>query len=85
MESRDRNFIIQKVHNVRLPSYGVWTEDDLYRVSFPIKKKWWEDMDTICKKKGIEDLDIKHTIRKWIEIFTLDNEYCPKRTGASDI
>ena len=85
MESRDRNWVLQKVHGVKLPSYSVWTEDSIYGESFPVKKKWWKEMDKIRKENEIEDEDIKEVINKWIDIFTLPNEYCPKRQGASDI
>ena len=86
MESVDRNFILQMVHNTKLPSYSVWTEDDIYYKSFPENKQWWVKMSSICEQKELTDENILETIKKWIYIYTLPNEYCSKRFGGeSDI
>lgn len=85
MESRDRNWVLQKIYNFKLPSYSIWTEESIYEQSYPVKKKWWKEIDKVRKDNNIDDEEVKEVIKKWIDIFTLPNEYCSKRTGASDI
>ena len=69
MESYDRNTVLEKIHNTKLPSYALWGEYDIEKESNTIKQNWWkmekqEYLDNDCK-----DALIYAIIIKWLDYY----------------
>jgi len=83
VEGRDRNLVLETIHNTKLPSYAVWTQDDIERIDVFTNLEWWEGIEKTFIKKSIENSQIKKIITKWIHYYKymIDHpkEYCSKR------
>ncbi len=49
IEVEERNNILLEQLNGRLPSYCVWTDEDVERETFETRKKWWEEISKTNK------------------------------------
>lgn len=81
MEAYTRNQTLINLHG-KLPSYAIWTEEDLCYMSDPEKRQWWCEVEKVRISTDNKDEDLKKTIKKWIDIYTPINEYCGKRSGG---
>tara|TARA_B110001469_G_C9416380_1_gene212677 strand:- start:175 stop:390 length:216 start_codon:yes stop_codon:yes gene_type:complete len=64
MESYDRNSVLEKIYDTKLPSYALWTEDDIGKEDNSTKKNWWKEMekeylDNSCQDKSVSDIIVK--------------------------
>lgn len=83
VEGRDRNLVLETLHNTKLPSYAVWTQDDIEQIDVFTNLEWWEGIEKTFIKKSTENPQIKKIITKWIHyynnIIVNPQEYCSKR------
>jgi len=65
-ESYDRNYVMEIIHNIKLPSYALWGENDIVKESVQIRLKWWKEVGKEYLDNGCMDLDIAGYISHWV-------------------
>lgn len=83
-ESECRNSILYLNHG-KMPSYSLWTNEDIEKESIETRLNWWTVM------KGVQNDQIKSTVLHWITLIKKQtsqkknkistHEYCSKRMG----
>ena len=54
-EGHHRNLVIETLHNTKLPSYAVWTHDDIERIDVFTNLEWWEGAQKTFIKKNTKN------------------------------
>jgi len=84
-ESLARNHVLQTIHQVKLPSYSVWTHDAIEEHGVQENFTWWETVHKTFKNKNLDDEDVLKIINKWKNYYENSllkpDEYCSKRQG----
>lgn len=82
-EGHHRNLVLETLHNTKLPSYAVWTHDDIERIDVFTNLEWWEGTQKAFIKKNTKNPEIKKIITQWSNYYKymIDHpkEYCSKR------
>tara|TARA_B110000879_G_C10877696_1_gene395478 strand:- start:251 stop:535 length:285 start_codon:yes stop_codon:yes gene_type:complete len=85
IEAYDRNNVLTRIHNVKLPSYCVWDQDSIADTSDNINFEWWISIEKTFLNKKISNDVIKNIINKWKKYYNNTDEgpdeYCSKRMG----
>ena len=91
-EAIDRNGALEFIHSTKLPSYAVWDNDSISKLSRADNYEWWVSTQTQYHKSSsssaeapIADL-VNVVILKWIRYYAEparekdpEQEYCSKR------
>lgn len=80
-EAFDRNFVLETIHNTKLPSISVWDVDSIYDYSPHANLQWWVDINKVYLNKKKKNSDIQKIIYEWRNYYERATEYCSKRFG----
>lgn len=69
MESYDRNTVLEKIHNTKLPSYALWDEDDIGKESYKTKQDWWKEVEKEYLDNSCNDNSVYGIIVKWLAYY----------------
>ena len=65
MESYYRNNVLETIHKTKLPSYALWSEDDIVKQSYRIKQNWWKDIEQEYRDNDCNNNLLYGIIMKW--------------------
>ena len=68
-EAFDRNHSLELIHNTRLPSYALWTDDDVAIETQFIKLTWWKDVGKEYETNKCKNDEVYRSILKWINYY----------------
>ena len=81
-EFMERNYVLETVHNTKLPSYALWDADSIHPYDITTNINWWERIVPLNKNKHQRVTTI---INKWLHYYKnfeeRATEYCSKRMG----
>ena len=84
-EAFARNYVVQAIHNTKLPSYCVWDQESIEDSSKGINFNWWVSIDKMYMRKKNKVTDLADIINKWKQHYRHEEEppaeYCSKRMG----
>jgi len=76
-EADDRNAILILKHG-KIPSYGLWMENDIRKESLNVRLDWWKDSPVKNHELTTFWLD---KLEKRLKIRVVNTEFCAKRMG----
>ena len=76
-EATDRNAILIEKHG-KIPSYGLWMENDIRKESLYSRLDWWKDL--LFKNHELATFWIDK-LEKRLKGSIVNTEYCSKRMG----